>query len=468
MANSGQDSLRHDKTSYIGAMPPEIMEEIFAFCMTWSFERKRIPNCMGWAQVCQIWYQHSISSARLWHSVDLTNVKFAQCALQRSRESPISIISSRPSYFLPATISMQGYRVQSIDVYLFPDDMETLFSSLGPCPHLASLTLKTPVASSFIPHINIDCSSIRHLHLTSVSVPWETCTNLMSLSLQRLGKETAPSAESLEGIISRSPELSRVHLVDVQLSVPTRHGLMDYDDQECVVGMRIATNAAAVKAMLRTLSWHHHSLPNDPISSVSNNRAYQVVKLRIDHHHAAFFEEDSQPWSNNAESIILSVTITALSTPSLALLLDTPHLSVLEVGKGMLGQITTDDLRTLLANVPKLESLRIGPKNDLSELLDLLTADSSQILCPLLSSISFGCQGDYWRNFSKECLNKVIACSRSRFLMGYPLKNAAFIKCEGITSQSVEALSAFVDKLDITGLGSRKKSHAYVYSGFEF
>ncbi|KAF8874210.1 hypothetical protein CPB84DRAFT_584226 [Gymnopilus junonius] len=154
----------------ISKLPPEILEEIFKLCVLGMYEprpyytpsssshalqdhatSREENHYLPWMQVCSAWRIISLSSPRLWCTVDLSRSShFAEECLRRSKNALITLISSTSEYgplrlfsneqdyhncpLSPSShlssLRLNASRIKLIDLFLFPTDMYTLFNTI--------------------------------------------------------------------------------------------------------------------------------------------------------------------------------------------------------------------------------------------------------------------------------------------------------------------------------------------------
>ncbi|KIM49714.1 hypothetical protein M413DRAFT_114927 [Hebeloma cylindrosporum] len=257
----------------IASLPPEILEEIFDICVSWLYtytsHQKPKKHRLAWTQVCQSWRRISLSSSRLWAYIDLCDARFADEFLVRSKQTPLSLVTTPKHNSSPLTLTtdkltIHAHRLRSIDVFLSPDEMVLLFQSIGPnLWTVASLSLKLPPMKSTL-LLNIAIPSVRRLNLDGVAVPWETCQNLTSLSLRGVNQEYTPSISEMYLIFMKSPRLQSIRLENYtppnpDISLPPQPQSPSQPESHFIhlahlTDLTISTNAPTATTLLSRLS----------------------------------------------------------------------------------------------------------------------------------------------------------------------------------------------------------------------
>ncbi|PPQ97483.1 hypothetical protein CVT26_002713 [Gymnopilus dilepis] len=255
----------------ITALPPEILEAIFALCISQLYTHppytppadatRRRLQALAWTHVCSSWRLLSLASPRLWRTIDLVSgPQFIGQCLERSKATKIDIISSISAYapirlvpspaeeighevvqtssavphkrsneptgrsaFILSLLRSNAHRIRSISLFLMPTDIHPLFHhtfSLS-LPCLTSLILRLPPTSPFFhqltPIIPVSLPLVQHLSLEGVALcrdAWGGLNSLRHLSLKDLDEDTCPSVEDVLGILERSPGLVVLRLHD--------------------------------------------------------------------------------------------------------------------------------------------------------------------------------------------------------------------------------------------------------------
>lgn len=461
-------SLNH--LSPISWLPTEILEQIFGLCVLWLYGHQKPKSRLAWTQVCRVWRQISFNSGRLWQCIDLCDSRLAHEFLIRSKTAPLSIISSSPLKLCIDNLHSHAERFESIEVYLFPDDVMSLFKNIGTnTVNLTTLSLKIPPISLNL-YLDIPFPSVRRLSLDAVAVQWNMCQGLTHLSLRALGAGFSPSVSQLHTIFEASPRLEYIRLEDIAPAISTTTS--DHTIPLCHVReMVIRAKSSVISAILAGISLPSHarlqlgcslfqdlqSLLPSGIPHHQDKRINPNSTLRLARHATHLLRSGSRPWSEESTETLISLSSTScVSKPvlsSLHTIIDLSHITTLELGTGVLLDITIHALACFLARTTHLETLRVA-FNNIGELFSALSASplphaSAEVLCPRLATLSFSKPGDMWWHFSEHWVRPLLACAQARTLRAAPLAKLEFIKCHGICPQAVAQLQHVVAEVVI-------------------
>ncbi|KAF8888236.1 hypothetical protein BD779DRAFT_1390739, partial [Infundibulicybe gibba] len=415
----------------ISWIPTEVLEVIFGICVSWLYGHQKPKYRLAWTQVYRRWRQISLQSPRLWQCIDLCDSRFAHEFLARSKDAPISIVSASPLKLHTENLHNHAKRLQSIDVFLFPDDMENLFASVGTnLGSLVNLSLKIPPIALGLT-IDIPFPSVRRLVLESVAIQWQSCRDLTELSLRSLGAELSPSLSQLRAILRSSPMLEHLvleyvnpsllggdtnpgpiplpHLREMQLAGKTNIISSVLDDFHIPSTARLSLNCSFFHDLQ---SLFPSGLPYDRSTTPPFTTA-----LRLARHAVYFLTSAIKPWSDHTESSISITATSCISEPVLSTLpdlLDLSHVTVMELNTGVLADMHSLSVIGFLDRMPNLLTLRIA-FNSLDKLLAALDTPPGQTtICPRLETISFSRPGEIWWQFSDRWLQAVLKLATNR------------------------------------------------------
>ncbi|KAG2021078.1 hypothetical protein CC2G_006342 [Coprinopsis cinerea AmutBmut pab1-1] len=456
--------------SLISRLPLEILERLFALCVSglYGYSTPRYP--LAWAQVCRLWRQVALNSPRLWSTIDLCKPTFARAFVDRSQAAPLSIISNSPLKVDVECLTPHAGRIHSIDVRLFPYDMAKLFEAIHfRTDNITNLTLQlSPLSPGLF--LDISLPSVRRLVLSCVAVRWETCRQLTHLSIRGLDSDLSPTLSSLYSIFLNSPYLEYVRLESI---IPADIGETLPDTVAPLIHLRaliLSAPPAVISSIIhgveftsRTRVQLYTSLSEDlhylfprgtfPFDSQKDRTATQTVRLA--RHAAYFLNENAAPWSTSIESIRFSISSSTFASMhvlnSIPSLLNPLLITSIELSTGVLTDIPDFALRWLLSQTRNLESIRIA-FNHLAYLLHLLTPlpdtphepATSAVLCPRLSVMSFNRPGDFWWNFAEHWLQPIFDCVYHRHILGAPLGSLEFYRCHGMTADMEDRFYPFL------------------------
>lgn len=448
----------------ISWLPIELLLEIFTICVSWLYTPhghnvKHTQHPLAFTQVSRTWRLTSLSSPHLWSKIDLSNPLFAFHFLNRSKKAPLSLISALPLKLDTDMLAPHAHRLSSIDLFLFPDDMESLFARVG--PHLKSLTelsLKVPPVSCCLA-LDFSFPNVRKLTLDCVSIKWEYIQNLTHFSLRGLGPEFCPSLPQLLSIFEKSPYLTYVRLENItpplsSFSPNTIHlphlKEMTISSPPVIISSLLSVLSLSPQARLQLFS---RLPPNSDLHSLfplglpfsSPPPAISTIRLA---RYATYLLRPSAPaWSNTPSSLAFSLSssspvalpsVNSLHLPVLPLSLITS----LELATGVLIDLPHKDIQRLLRNLHNLENLRIA-FNDLTDILSYLSpssssADNSNIPCPnpSLKSLTFNKPSDLWWHFRANWLPLVLSCALARKAHGCPFGRVEFVRCHGVEGEA--------------------------------
>lgn len=468
----------------VGVLPTEILEQIFAICVSWLYSPKKPKHRLAWTQVCRQWRTISFNSPRLWQCIDLTDSRFAHEFLLRSKTAPISILSASPLKVCTEDLLVHAGRLHSIDVFLFPDNMLELFTNLGPnLSSLVNLSLKIPpVSSTFI--LETPIPSVRRLSLDCVAVRWEGLADLTHLTLRGLCPKFSPSVSQLHEIFSRSPLLEYVRLDSIRpedLDAPNMHLSLPH-----LRDFVISAKAPVIAAILSRIALAPTTRLQLTCASFDDLRTFfprglpfevpinhlQIQGLRFARHASRFLRANARPWSEEPQDTQFMLdSVSCIATPflsSLPIILNLSQITCLEFNTGVLLDLSLSSLQNFLTHTHNVHTVRIA-FNVLQDLLNLLThpnPETTELLLPNLSQISFSKPGDLWWHFSEHWLRSITHCAKTRKARGCPLKTLEFIKCHGATMLSLSELQQVVPRIIITEpFEARRPSSASLFAG---
>ena len=452
----------------ISRLPTELLLEIFIICVSWLYTPhghniKRIQNPLAFTQVSRTWRLASLSSPHLWSKIDLSNPLFAFHFLQRSKKVPLSLISALPLKLDTDVLAPHAHRLSSIDLFLFPDDMESLFARVG--PHLKSVTelsLKVPPVSCCLA-LDLSFPHVRKLTLDCVSIQWEHIQNLTHLSLRGLSPEFCPSLTRLLSIFEKSPYLTYVRLENI--TTPLSSSCSSFSQNtihlphlnEMTISSQPTTISSLLSLLLLSpparLQLFSRLPPNSDLHTLFprglpfSSPPPTISTIRLARYATYLLRPSAPAWSDTPSNLALSlssslpVALPSVNSLSQHHLLPLSLVTSLELATGVLIDLPQKDLQRLLYNLDDLEYLRVA-FNDLTDILSFLSPSSScdnpKIPCPKLKSISFNKPSDLWWHFRVNWLPLVLACARARKVLGCPFGRVEFVRCHGLGVEAVE------------------------------
>jgi len=455
----------------ISSLPAEIIEHIFDFCVSWLYGYLKPKHCLAWTQVCFSWRKISFNSSRLWQRIDLCNPRYADQFLLRSKEAPLSVVSTSPLKLTTDNLALHAARLQSIDVFLFSDDMTHLFSSIGSrLINLTHLSLKVPPTSSPL-FLDIPLPCVRRLALDCVAVPWNNCLDLTHLSLRGLDPESCPSISQLYQLFSRSPYLESIRLenlvpknlvLDVNLtqSFPLLH-LKDVVISSEPLVIIALLNGVLLSASTRlqlyfSFSQNLRSIFPHRIPQMKIGHRLDASTVRLSRHSMRFILNKTQRWSEDLSRSLFSISsashVAIHICESIHHLLNASRITSLELNTGVLFDIPYHHMHRLLATLTHLETLSIA-FNDLEEILKLLSAVQPppvHLLCPRLLEITFSKPADMWWQFADRWLDSIIDLARVRQHHSLPIHTFGFFQCHGVSPATVEKLQEIVPLVKVS------------------
>lgn len=481
-----------NELALISCLPSEILESIFSICISRIYSSKRPKFSLSWTQVCRRWRQISLNSSRLWSCIDLSNPKFAQEFLLRSGRSPLSLVSLWTSKFCEDSPKLQSHveRLERVDLFLFPEDMQALFLSLqsNKLVNVRDLSLRIPsVCKPFAS--SVELPSVSRLCLESVAIPWTHCGSLTDLTLRGLGVEFSPTLVELGVLLDQSPFLKVVRLENIHPS----HGDIDpppvhlrYLEELIIAGVPHITSDILSLVLIPPTSKLRISYPYDLTSDLSslfhatrNGTLWSDIEvmstiantIRIHRHvvhftaleesRGSFADLDEDHWQSSMISVS-SARIARTATSSLSSVINPTSIACLDLGTSALLEILPCTLEACLLSLHNLEHIHVA-FNELTDLLSFLSrpppatfVSSTIVCCPNLQRLSFGSsssQARLWPRFYERWMQLIIRCLRLRYeLVGVPLGLLDLHWCCGISPSCVE-MQALKDELWVVEIG---------------
>jgi hypothetical protein len=448
----------------ISSLPAEILEHIFGFCVSWIYGYEKTKHSLAWTQVCFSWRRISFNSIRLWQRIDLCDSRYANQFLVRSKEAPLSIVSTSPLKLTTDNLALHAGRLHSIDVFLLPDDMAHLFSSFGgSLKNLIHLSLKIPQTSSAL-FLDILLPRVRRLALDCITVPWNNCRNLTHLSLRGLDPESCPSIPQMHQLFAQSPYIESMRLenfmpkkllLDDNLiqPFPLPH-LKDMTISSEPLKIIALLNGMLISASCRlqlyfSFSESLQSIFPYGIPQTKIGHRLDASTIRLSRHSVRFILNKTQRWSEDSSRSLFSISsashVAIHICKSLDYLLDASCITSLELNTGVLFDIPNHDIHRLLASLNNLEALSIA-FNDLEEILKILSAVQPpplNLLCPRLVEVSFS-KSDMWCQFGERWLDSIIGFARVRQHYSFPIHTFEFFQCCGVSHATVGKLQEIV------------------------
>ncbi|GLB35620.1 putative F-box-like [Lyophyllum shimeji] len=465
----------------ISALPAEVLECIFEICVSWLYEYRRPQNRLAWTQVCRKWRSVSLSAARLWRCIDLSDSLLTDEFLLRSGSAPIHLISTStsPPRLCIGDLEPHAERVQTLDVHFFPEDLINLFASLGPdLVNLASLSLKVPpVSTSIVLDIKARVPGLRRLALEGVAIPWHLCVSLTHLSLRGLGAGYSPSINELLTIFKSSPNLEYLRLQWITPSSDLPISSLDHQiPLPCLRELFVAAKAPVILFILSNI--YLPSAPrlqvncSDPFESLSDflpadlrttYSALDVHGVRLEREGVRFFP--SAGLADLSDSIISfgsSWPILKAFLPDVPQFFSLAHVTVLELGREVLLDLPRPLLSQFLVHLPALEDLRVAfGSSFFHDLFFTLSRPRSgsdswetpgrDLLCPGLRTISFGGTRDQvaWY-FEEKCIPRLLALAKARHAAGVPLEDLRFMRCHTLSPGVFEDFAGLVGRISVS------------------
>ena len=456
----------------ISSLPAEILEHIFGFCVSWIYGSEKTKHSLAWTQVCFSWRRISFNSIRLWQRIDLCNPRYANQFLVRSKEAPLSIVCTSPLKLTTDNLALHAGRLHSIDVFLFPDDMAHLFSSIGgSLTNLMQLSLRIPKTSSAL-FLDILLPRVRHLALDCITVPWNNCRDLTHLSLRGLDPESCPSIPEMHQLLAQSPYIESIRLENfMPKKLPLDDNLAQSLPLPYLKDMIISSESLNITALFRgmlisascrlqlyfSFSESLQSIFPHGIPQTKMGHCLDASTIRLSRHSVRFILNKTQRWSEDLSRSLFSISsashVAIHICKSLDYLLDASCIISLELTTGVLFDIPNHDMHRLLANLTNLERLSIA-FNDLEEILKMLSAVQPpplNLLCPRLVDVSFG-KSDMpvWCQFGERWLESIINFARARQRHLLPIHAVEFFQCGGVSHATVGDLQEIVPLVKIT------------------
>ena len=455
-------SVFRNKLVPISSLPAEILEHIFDFCISWIYGYTRTKHCLAWTQVCFSWRSISFNSSRLWQCIDLCDSRYADQFLVRSKGAPLSVVSTSPLKLTTDNLAPHAGRLHSIDVFLFPNDMAHLFSSIGGnLTNLKHLSLKVPQASSPL-FLDIPLPRVRRLALDCIAVPWNSCCDLTHLTLRGLDAESCPSISQLHQLFTRSPYIESIRLENL---IPKKAFLLDDNLTQPfplphLKDMIISSEPLAIIALLGgmlvststrlqlhcSLSESSQSIFPYGIPQMKIGHRLDASTVRLSRHSVHLILNKTQRWSEDVTRSLFSISsasdVAVHICKSIDHLLDASRITNLELNTGVLFDISNHHMHRLLASLTNLESLSIA-FNNLEEILEILSAVQPpplpNLLCPRLIEVSFSKPANMWWQFGGRWLDSIIDFARVRQHHSLPIHTFEFFQCHGVSSHDVTA-----------------------------
>ena len=457
----------------ISSLPAEILEHIFGFCVSWIYGYEKTKHSLAWTQVCFSWRRISFNSIRLWQRIDLCNSRYANHFLVRSKEAPLSIVSTSPLKLTTDNLALHAGRLHSIDVFLLPDDMVHLFSSIGgSLKNLMHLSLKIPQTSSAL-FLDILLPRVRRLELDCITVPWNSCRNLTHLSLRGLDSKSCPSIPQMHQLFSQSPYIESIRLENF---MPEKLLLDDNNLfliqpfpfphlKDMIISSEPLEIIALLSGMLISASCRLQlycsfseslqSIFPHGIPQMKTGHRLDASTIRLSRHGVRFILNKTKRWSEDLSRSLFSISsashVAINVCKSLDYLLDASCVTSLELNTGVLFDIPNHDIHRLLSSLNNLETLSIA-FNDLEEILKILSASPlNLLLCPRLVQVSFGkSDASMWFQFGERWLDSVINFARVRQRCSLPIHTFEFFQCHGVSQATVGKLQEIVPLVKIS------------------
>ena len=464
----------------ISSLPAEILENVFDFCVSWLYGHQKPKYCLAWTQVCFSWRRISFDSSRLWQCIDLCNSRYADQFLVRSKNAPLSVVCTSPLKLTIDNLALHAGRLQSIDVFLFPDDMAHLFSSIGgSLINLIHLSLKIPQTSSAL-FLDVSLPHVRRLSLDCIAVPWNDFRDLTQLSLRAIDPESCPSISQLHQLFLRSP---CIEFIRVENFIPKSFVLDDSMLQpfpllylkDMIITSEPLVIIALLSGMLLSASTRlqlYFSFSESPqsmfphgIPQIEIGDRLDASTLRLSRHNMRFILSKTQRWSEDLSRSLFSISsashVAIHVCNSVDHLLEASYITSLELNTGVLFDIPNHHMDRLLPSLFNLQILSIA-FNHIEEILRILGAvrpPHFNLPCPRLVEISFGKPTNMWWQFGETCLDSIIDLARIRRHYSLPILTIEFFQCGGVTDSTVEKLQEIVPLVKISEFHAKGPYH---------
>ena len=458
--------IRINELTPVAKLPTEILELIFGFCISWLYGPRKPKFRLAWAQVCRKWRNISLDSAHLWHCIDLCDARLANELLIRSKTTPISIVSASPLKSCTNNLQSHAERLRAIDVFMFPNGMTELFTSIGSnLPNVTSLSLKTPPASTAL-ELDIQMPRVKRLVLNCVTVPWNACRNLTYLSLRGLAADYSPSITQLQSIFELSPTLEFLRLEGIAPSLcpndeatPTHIVPLHY-----LRKLIITTNALVILVLLSKIAFPSTTrvqlvcpVFHDMHSLLPRDRSWTIAgigTIRLEQRAVTFLQSGTTSWTAKSSDLSFSITSASFSKSILAgahIIANLCSITSLELGMQSLADITSEVLFNFLSQTVNLKYVHVL-HNDLGDLLRILTpSQNNPGPCPRLECMTFSMNHPaavQWWDFNKRWVQPVLALAKTRYEHGISLTALEFRRCRGVTAHHFEGLVKDIRVLD--------------------
>jgi hypothetical protein len=334
-------------------------------------------------------------------------------------------------------------------------------------PTLRSLWLHLdPNAYGFNIHVGCAMPNVRLVDLKGVSLPWDTCTNLTTLSLQMLG-EASPSVPQLLAIMMLSPALEYIQLVDMRLVIGTPIPQTPVELlhlRTLILGLEsahvlhilscISIPSFAMIRIVSPTSSLASILPRD-IKHLHNLTSDEESILRLDPFRLEL--RRSRPVDLGSQTI-LQVAISAMSDSTLASIVEIVEVSrivTLEINGWQLERITDALFRTFLMALTCITTLKAEYAG--SEFFELLTQPeesppsstlrATNIICPHLTSVVI----EHLTNTDDTQLIPLVNWLKQRNQLGARLHRLELDNCD-FSQRRMNESRALVDELIIRGV----------------
>ncbi|KAF9032917.1 hypothetical protein BJ165DRAFT_1304215, partial [Panaeolus papilionaceus] len=452
----------------ISSLPPEVLEEVFHYCVACLYDTQPLKSPLAWTQVCRRWRLISLNSTRLWQCIDLCNARFAKEFLLRCKQAPLSLVSTSLLKYHFDSMTINANQLYSIDIFLFHADMVHLFSCIkDQLGSLTRLSLKVPPSKPLILQ-DVSFPKVRYLALDGVVIDWGQFQDLLRLSIRGLNSEYLPSISSLQSMLRRSPDLLSLRLENY-LPAPQSHSYeytntsshWEMDNQTTRIPLLrlselvICTNSSVASALFSVLClgpsakiqlFSSFDEKEDLHNIFPNGLPYSISSLNCRSSTSQYGLVRRIRLSRSASSSITSPLASRLCTSLPALLTRHPpnhtfytmlQITHLELNTGVLLDLSVPVLEGFLREIPNLEGLAVG-FNDLTGLLSVLGATNSNSasscsstlsptsnttypslscnapLVPNLKRLTFSRPADLWWNFADRWLSLILNTLEAR------------------------------------------------------
>ncbi|KAG8919777.1 hypothetical protein FRC01_001111 [Tulasnella sp. 417] len=211
------------ENSMIHRLPQELITEILLLAVDWAWWDVEKLRCL--ASVSAAWRDTILSCNRFWPVIDvMASAEARAVAMERNRKGPVDIWCwERPGQlemdkFMIDVQTIKPTRVRSVLYEFCPQStsfMGWLQSNTSNIIDIFMVNLSMNESGPSL-ELSLEGPNLRHIDLRKISVQWGSSrlSNLHTIYLSDL-KHNVPSVDRLYSILSSSPNLERLCLIDV-------------------------------------------------------------------------------------------------------------------------------------------------------------------------------------------------------------------------------------------------------------